>query len=80
MWHGVYALYVDGFRAMTLGRTLWRLIAVKLLIMFGVLKLFFFPDILATQFATDDERAEHVLQQLVQSAQGRAVTAVGEVR
>ena len=39
----VYRFYADGFRAMTLGRTLWAVVLLKLLIMFGILKLFSFP-------------------------------------
>lgn len=35
--------YIDGFRRMTLGRTLWCIILIKLFIMFAVLKAFFFP-------------------------------------
>ncbi len=34
--------YLTGFRQMTLGRTLWAIILVKLFIMFAVLRLFFF--------------------------------------
>ncbi len=60
----VARFYLDGFRRMTLGRTLWLIIAVKLLVLFGVFKLFFFPDYLETNFATDHERAEHVLSNL----------------
>ncbi len=73
-----YRFYRAGFASMTLGRTLWRLIGIKLLIMFGILKIFFFPDVLATHFATDAERAEHVLTQLVQPLRDRNVTAAGE--
>ena len=39
----VVKFYVDGFRSMTLGRTLWCIILLKLFIMFAVLKAFFFP-------------------------------------
>lgn len=35
--------YIDGFRGMTLGRTLWCIILIKLIIIFAVLKAFFFP-------------------------------------
>ena len=56
--------YLDGFRRMKLGRTLWAIILIKLLIMFGVLKLFFFPDYLHDNFNNDMERANHVFQQL----------------
>ena len=44
----VVDLSVDGFRHMTIGRTLWAVIIVKLIIIFGVLKLFFFPNYLGT--------------------------------
>ena len=40
----VFDLYYDGFRSMTLGKTLWLVILIKLFIMFFVLKLFFFPN------------------------------------
>ena len=60
--------YVDGFRRMTVGKTLWKVIAIKLIIMFGVLKLFFFPDFLATKFTNDEQRADYVLSELTQSA------------
>lgn len=36
--------YAEGFREMTLGRTLWAIILVKLFVLFAVLKLFFLPD------------------------------------
>lgn len=40
----MFRFYVDGFRSMTVGKTLWAIILVKLFIMFAILKLFFFPD------------------------------------
>lgn len=61
-----FRMYVDGFRSMVLGRTLWTIILLKLFIMFVLLKTFFFPDFLGTHFSTDVERAEHVLQNLTQ--------------
>jgi hypothetical protein len=59
-----FYLYYDGFRSMTTGNKLWIIIAVKLAIMFLVLKLFFFPDILKTQYHTDKERGDHVIHEL----------------
>lgn len=37
----IFHLYYDGFRTMTLGKTLWAVILIKLAIIFLVLKLFF---------------------------------------
>ena len=66
MFKKVFSMYYDGFRSMVVGRTLWKLIFIKLFVMFAILKTFFFPDFLATNFSTDAERAEHVLQNLTQ--------------
>ena len=64
---GIAGFYLDGFRGMKLGRTLWAIILIKLLILFGVLKLFFFPDYLHDNFKNDMERANHVFTQITQS-------------
>jgi hypothetical protein len=60
----VFMFYYEGFKSMTLGKTLWALIIIKLFIMFVVLKLFFFPNILQKNFKTDKERSDHVIEQL----------------
>lgn len=57
-------LYTDGFRQMTIGRTLWAIILIKLFILFFVIKLFFFPNLLEKNFNSDADRAEAVRQHL----------------
>lgn len=60
----IFRFYYDGFRSMTWGRKLWGIILVKLFIMFAILRLFFFPDILERDFSSDEERSNHVLEQI----------------
>lgn len=45
----IWNFYLEGFRSMTLGRTLWFIILLKLFIMFVVLKIFFFPNFLSSR-------------------------------
>jgi len=59
----VFHLYYDGFRSMTLGKTLWAIILIKLFIIFVVLKLFFFPNFLKQH--ADGNEAEYVATQLL---------------
>lgn len=66
----IYDLYADGFRNMTLGKTLWLIIFIKLFIIFGILKVFFFPDFLK-QKAPNGEKATYVSEQLVDRAAGQ---------
>lgn len=56
----VIKFYVDGFKGMTVGRKLWTLIIIKLVILFGIFKLFFFPDVLSERFDNDASRADAV--------------------
>ena len=48
-------LYYDGFRTMTLGKTLWAVILIKLTIIFLVLKLFFFPNYINSNAKNGDK-------------------------
>ena len=61
----VFWFYIDGFRGLKgWGKQVWIVILVKLFIMFFILKVFFFPDLLQKNFNTDAERGEYVLEQL----------------
>lgn len=60
----VARFYADGFRQMTWGRTLWLIILLKLFIIFGILKLFFFPDFLQTK--AEGDKIHYVSRQLIE--------------
>ena len=68
----IYRFYRDGFRSMTVGRSLWLIIIVKLIIIFAVLKLFFFPDALGG-YDSDDMRADAVRQSLAAPASANSI-------
>jgi len=63
-WYRVFHLYYDGFRSMTVGKTLWLIIGIKLFIFFVVIKLLFFPNFLNTKCDTEAEKTEYVRHQL----------------
>lgn len=60
----VFHLYYDGFRTMTLGKTLWTIILIKLVVIFLVLKLFFFPDYINSK-AKNKDKAEFVSTEML---------------
>ncbi|MBQ4392762.1 MAG: DUF4492 domain-containing protein [Prevotella sp.] len=62
--HRIFHLYYDGFRSMTLGKTLWAVILVKLFIIFAVLKFFFFPNFIG-QHAEEGQEAEFVAGEML---------------
>ncbi|EKJ91971.1 protein of unknown function (DUF4492) [Bacteroides finegoldii] len=63
----VWNFYLEGFRSMTLGRTLWVIILLKLFVMFFILKLFFFPNFLGDH-PTEAEKGAYVGNELIERA------------
>ena len=63
----VWNFYLEGFRSMTLGRTLSIIILLKLCIMYFILKLFFFPDFLGDHPRVAD-KGTYVGNELIQRA------------
>jgi len=59
-----FAMYIDGFKNLTWGKSLWIIILIKLFIMFAILKVFFFPDFLNSRFPTEREKSEYVSKEL----------------
>jgi len=61
----IFNFYANGFRSLpNWGKQVWLVILIKLFVIFFILKLFFFPNILKTNFKNDSERSEHVLENL----------------
>jgi len=54
----IFRLYLDGFREMTVGKTLWLIILIKLFVFFVIFRLFFFRDFLDSRFTTEEEKSE----------------------
>ena len=62
----IWNFYIEGFRNMSWGRPLWGLIFLKIIILFFVLRLFFFQPTLAGK--SEAEKIDHVSTELTQQA------------
>lgn len=65
---GVFEFYRQGFSAMRLGKTLWGVIFVKLFVIFVLLKIFVFDENLNSTFASNADKSEFVLRNLINPA------------
>ena len=63
-FRSIWKFYADGFRNMTWGRPLWGLIFLKIVILFFILRLFFFQPVLSGK--TEEQKIDHVGNQLTQ--------------
>lgn len=61
----IYRFYYEGFRQMTVGKTLWLIIIIKLFVMFAIFRLFFFHDFLDSRFSSETEKSDYVIEQLI---------------
>ncbi|PID68240.1 MAG: DUF4492 domain-containing protein [Flavobacteriia bacterium] len=61
----IFLFYKEGFQNMSkTSRNLWIIILIKLFIMFAILKVFFFKNYLNENFKTQEEKIEHVSEEL----------------
>ena len=67
----VFNFYRDGFRSMTVGKTLWLIIGIKLFIFFVIIRWIFFPDFLASKSDNEQGKAQYVREQLMNRHTGQ---------
>ncbi|HHD0558453.1 TPA: DUF4492 domain-containing protein [Campylobacter jejuni] len=60
----IFNFYKEGFKNLTLGKTLWKIIFIKLFVMFAILKLFVFDVNFNSIFKSDKEKSTFVLKNL----------------
>ncbi|ECZ6120592.1 DUF4492 domain-containing protein [Campylobacter jejuni] len=60
----IFNFYKEGFKNLTLGKTLWKIIFIKLFVMFVILKLFVFDANFNSVFKSDKEKSTFVLKNL----------------
>ncbi|MPO53891.1 DUF4492 domain-containing protein [Campylobacter jejuni] len=60
----IFNFYIEGFKNLTLGKTLWKIIFIKLFVMFVILKLFVFDVNFNSIFKSDKEKSTFVLKNL----------------
>jgi len=63
-----FTMFRDGFKNMTLGKTLWTIVIIKLIIMFLILRPFFFPNFLSSKFDDNESKANYVSEELVNTS------------
>ena len=62
-----FKIFWEGFISMSkLGKTLWIIVIIKLIIMFAILKPIFFPDFLKSQVNDESEKAGYVREQMIE--------------
>lgn len=61
----IFYFYMEGFRNMTVGRTLWKIIFLKLTVILIFLKYFIHDKQFKTEYKTEDEKIGFVYENLI---------------
>ncbi len=61
----VYHFYINGFKNMRLGKTLWKIIIIKLLVILIFINLFIDNKSIKTEYKTYDEKVDFVYKNLI---------------
>ena len=70
----IWLFYYEGFKNMPKwGRLMWTIILIKGFIVFIIVRSLFFPNYLKTNFKTDKERSEHVINELIKTSKNDTV-------
>ena len=60
----IYYFYLNGFRNMTLGKTLWKIIFVKILIIMFFINYFIQEKTFKSEYKTQEEKIDFVYKNL----------------
>ncbi len=60
----VFRFYKDGFKNLTIGKTLWKIILIKLLIILVFLKYFIYDKNLKSEYPTKEEKISFIYKNL----------------
>jgi hypothetical protein len=61
----VYYFYLNGFKNMTLGKILWKIVLIKLLVILIFINLFIDNKSLKSEYKTYDEKVDFVYKNLI---------------
>lgn len=67
----IFYFYIDGFKNMKVGRTLWKIIFIKLAVILIFLKYFIHDKTIKTEYKTDKEKIGFVYENLISNKEKR---------
>ncbi|WP_121628668.1 DUF4492 domain-containing protein [Poseidonibacter antarcticus] len=63
--HNIFLFYKDGFSNLVVGKVLWKLILIKLIVILVFLRFFIYDKSINSEYQTDDKKIEFILNNLI---------------
>lgn len=62
--NNIYNFYIDGFKNMKLGKSLWKVVLLKIFLILVVLNYFVYDKSINSEFKTENAKADFVYKNL----------------
>ena len=63
--HNIFLFYKDGFSNLVVGKVLWKLVLIKLIVILVFLRFFIYDKSINSEYQTDDKKIEFILNNLI---------------
>ena len=67
----IFYFYIDGFKNMKVGKTLWKIVFIKLAVILIFLKYFVHDKTIKTEYKTEQEKIGFVYENLISQKERR---------
>jgi hypothetical protein len=61
----IYNFYIEGFKNMKIGKTLWKIIFIKLFLIFTLLNYFIYDKSIKSEYKSSEQKSDFVYKNLI---------------
>lgn len=60
-----FSFYIDGFKELSLGKSLWKIVIIKLVVILVILNLFIYDKTFKSEYKSYDEKKDFVFSNMM---------------
>lgn len=65
----IYSFYIEGFKNMKIGKTLWKIIFIKLILIFTLLNYVIYDKSMKSEYQSSEDRSNFVYKNLIKTTE-----------
>ncbi len=65
----IYNFYIEGFKNMKIGKTLWKIIFIKLLLIFTLLNYIIYDKSIKSEYNSNKQKSDFVYKNLIKDTE-----------
>ncbi len=65
----IYSFYIEGFKNMKIGKTLWKIIFIKLILIFTLLNYVIYDKSIKSEYKNSEDKSNFVYKNLIKTTE-----------